>query len=91
MERFLRLRETAFADPRSFFHRFSQMSEEEATDFGTLGLGTRSTCRTCARTSCRRAARADLILRKGRSHAIEEVALRRFETVCSGCPPCEAT
>src|SRR5690606_15989777 len=34
MERFGRLRETAFADPRSFFHKFSKMSEEEATKFG---------------------------------------------------------
>jgi type I pantothenate kinase len=76
MERFSRLRETAFADPRSFFHRFSKMSEEEATAFGLWAwdainlpnlrdniLPTRS--------------RADLILKKGATHAIEEVALRR--------------
>ena len=77
MERFGRLRTTAFADPRSFFHRFSQMSEKEATDFGLWAwkainlpnlrdniLPTRS--------------RADLILRKGRSHAIEDVKLRKL-------------
>src|SRR5690606_13071236 len=77
MERFARLRETAFADPRSFFHRFSQMSEKEAFDFGLWAweainlpnlrdniLPTRS--------------RADLILRKGRTHAIEEVELRKL-------------
>jgi len=77
MERFGRLRLTAFTDPKSFFHRFSQMSEEEATTFGLWAwdainlpnlrdniLPTRS--------------RADLILRKGGSHTIEEVALRRL-------------
>jgi len=77
MERFARLRETAFADPKSFFHRFSQMSEEEATKFGRWAweeinlpnlldniLPTRS--------------RADLILKKGASHVIAEVALRKL-------------
>jgi type I pantothenate kinase len=76
MERFQRLRQTAFADPKSFFHRFSQMGDEEATAFGGWAwdainlpnlrdniLPTRS--------------RADLILKKGGSHTIEEVALRR--------------
>jgi type I pantothenate kinase len=76
MERFQRLRQTAFTDPKSFFHRFSQMSEEEATRFGLWAwdeinlpnlrdniLPTRS--------------RAALILKKGASHMIEEVALRR--------------
>jgi type I pantothenate kinase len=76
MERFARLRETAFTDPKSFFHRFSQMSEKEATEFGLWAweainlpnlrdniLPTRS--------------RADLILTKAGSHTIEEVALRR--------------
>jgi type I pantothenate kinase len=77
MERFARLRQTAFTDPRSFFYRFSQMSEKEATDFGLWAwdainlpnlrdniLPTRS--------------RADLILRKGKSHAIETVELRKL-------------
>lgn len=76
MERFQRLRQTAFADPRSFFHKFSQMSEKEATAFGQWAwdainlpnlrdniLPTRS--------------RADLILHKARSHAIDKVELRK--------------
>lgn len=77
MERFAQLRKTAFADPKSFFHKFSQMGEEEATRFGRWAweainlpnlreniLPTRS--------------RADLILKKGASHVIEEVALRKL-------------
>lgn len=77
MERFARLRQTAFTDPRSFFHRFSQMSDKEATDFGIWAweainlpnlrdniLPTRS--------------RADLILRKSTSHGIDQVDLRKL-------------
>ncbi|HHY49143.1 MAG TPA: type I pantothenate kinase [Alphaproteobacteria bacterium] len=77
LERFKRLRTTAFTDPRSFFHRFSQMSEAEAIEFGLWAweainlpnlrdniLPTRS--------------RADLILHKGSHHAIERVELRKL-------------
>lgn len=77
MERFARLRQTAFTDPRSFFHRFSQMSDREATDFGIWAweainlpnlrdniLPTRS--------------RADLVLRKSTSHGIDQVDLRKL-------------
>ncbi len=77
MARFRRLRETAFTDPKSFFHRFTEMSAEEAEKFGLWAweeinlpnlrdniLPTRS--------------RADLILRKGGTHLVEEVALRRI-------------
>ena len=31
IERFLRLRETAFADPHSYFHRYAALSDEEAS------------------------------------------------------------
>jgi len=34
MERFMRLRETAFADPKSFFHQLTELSDEEAQRFG---------------------------------------------------------
>src|SRR6185503_81145 len=36
LERFFKLRETAFRDPTSFFHRFSEMTEDEAMAFGTM-------------------------------------------------------
>jgi type I pantothenate kinase len=76
MARFRALRETAFTDEKSFFHRFAEMSQEEAEKFGLWAweainlpnlrdniLPTRS--------------RADLILRKAKSHAIEAVELRK--------------
>ena len=76
MARFRALRETAFTDEKSFFHRFAEMSQPEAEKFGLWAweainlpnlrdniLPTRS--------------RADLIVRKGRTHAVEAVELRK--------------
>ncbi len=77
MERFGRLRTTAFADPRSFFHRFSQMSEEEATAFG-LWAWTAINLPNLRDNILPTRSRADLILRKGKSHAIETVELRKL-------------
>ena len=37
--RFLRLRETAFSDPASYFHRYASLSDEEAVDDGRHDLG----------------------------------------------------
>jgi type I pantothenate kinase len=77
MERFGRLRTTAFADPRSFFHRFSQMSEKEATEFGLWAWNAINLPNLRDNILPTRS-RADLILRKGRSHAIETVELRKL-------------
>ena len=76
MERFGRLRQTAFADPKSFFYRFSRMSEDEATKFGLWAWEAINLPNLIDNILPTRG-RADLILKKGRSHAIEEVALRR--------------
>lgn len=77
MERFARLRVTAFADPRSFFHRFSTMSDEEATAFG-LWAWDAINLPNLVQNILPTRSRADLILRKGRSHAIEQVELRKL-------------
>ncbi len=38
VERFLRLRQTAFRDPASYFHRYAKLSEEEARETGLVDL-----------------------------------------------------
>lgn len=76
MERFFRLRETAFKDPTSFFRRFSEMSEEEAGVFGRKVWETINLPNLLDNVLPTRG-RADLILKKGPSHFIEEVKLRR--------------
>jgi len=76
MERFFRLRETAFTDPKSFFKRFAEMSEDEARTYGTWvweNINLPNLVNNIVPTR----SRADLILRKGSSHAIEEIELRR--------------
>jgi type I pantothenate kinase len=77
MARFFKLRETAFRDPTSFFHKFSLIGEAEAAKLGSsvwdeINLPNLLTNIVPTRS------RADLILRKGASHSIEEVALRRL-------------
>jgi type I pantothenate kinase len=76
LERFLRLRETAFADEKSFFHRFALMSENEAKTFGVWVWDSINRPNLLDNILPTRS-RADLILKKGRSHAIEEVRLRK--------------
>ena len=76
MERFFRLRETAFTDPKSFFKRFAEMSEDEARNFGIWVWETINLPNLVDNIVPTRS-RADLILRKGGSHAIEDVELRR--------------
>lgn len=77
MTRFKRLRETAFADPKSFFHRFSQLSDEEATKFGRWAWEAINLPNLIENILPTRS-RADLILKKGSSHAVEQVALRKL-------------
>lgn len=76
MERFRRLRTTAFADPKSFFHRFSQMSTEEAEAFGQWAW-TEINLPNLRDNIQPTRGRADLVLTKGPSHTIERVALRK--------------
>ncbi len=77
IERFMRLRQTAFRDPKSYFRRFSEISEAEALDIAT-GLWERINLVNLNENILPTRPRASLILRKGADHAIEEVALRKL-------------
>ncbi|MDB5473087.1 MAG: type pantothenate kinase [Devosia sp.] len=76
MERFFQLRETAFRDPSSFFRRFAEMSEEEAGNFGRMVWRTINLPNLLDNVLPTRG-RADLVLKKGGDHRIEDVQLRR--------------
>ena len=54
LERFLALRNGAFQRPESYFHRYAQLSDDEAVAVAE-GSGTARTARTCATTSSPRA------------------------------------
>ncbi|MCF7670160.1 type I pantothenate kinase [Pseudochrobactrum asaccharolyticum] len=77
INRFMKLRETAFRDPQSFFHRYSQLSEEAALSIAE-GLWTNINLKNLFENILPTRPRADLILRKGENHMIEEVALRKI-------------
>ena len=75
MERFFRLRETAFRNPASFFARYAEMSEEEAGRFGLDNWRSINLPNLVENIEPTRS-RADLIFRKGSDHLLEQVWLR---------------
>jgi len=77
IERFLALRETAFRDPKSYFHRYSKLSDQEARETAT-SIWNRINLVNLHENILPTRQRADLILTKGKSHRVEEVALRRL-------------
>jgi type I pantothenate kinase len=77
VQRFMRLRETAFKDPLSYFHRYSKLSEEEARQTA-LSIWNRINLPNLQENILPTRQRADLILRKAGDHEIAEVSLRKL-------------
>src|SRR5450432_1083260 len=77
VDRFLTLRNTAFRNPKSYFHRYSKLSDEEAVSTAT-SIWTRINLVNLHENILPTRQRADLILTKGESHMVEEIALRRL-------------
>jgi len=75
--RFLKLRETVFRNPESYFNRYSKLTKEEATEKAHSiwrqinGPNLRDNIQPTRE-------RAQLILRKGTGHSVEEVRLRKL-------------
>jgi type I pantothenate kinase len=77
VDRFLTLRGTAFRDPKSYFHRYSKLTDAEATATATAIWSSINLVNLHENILPTRQ-RADLILKKGESHRVEEVALRKL-------------
>src|ERR1700752_4364176 len=77
VDRFLPLRGTAFRDPKSYFHRYATLSDEEAVETASA-IWTRINLLNLNENILPTRQRADLILKKVESHLVEEVALRRL-------------
>jgi len=77
VNRFLTLRGTAFRDPKSYFHRYAALSDDEATAVAT-GIWNRINRVNLHENILPTRQRADLILTKGRNHCVDTVALRRL-------------
>jgi type I pantothenate kinase len=77
VERFLRLRDTVFRNPSSYFHRYAELTEEGAIETA------RTLWRTINLVNLRQNVlptrdRAHLVLEKGRDHAVRRVRLRKL-------------
>ncbi|WP_343056827.1 type I pantothenate kinase [Bartonella callosciuri] len=77
LERFKHLRKTAFQNPKSYFHRYALMHEEESLKIAeniwqTINL------KNLQENILPTRPRSNLILRKGKDHLVEYVALRRL-------------
>ncbi len=77
VERFLTLRNTAFRDPGSYFHRWSSLGDDEARETALRiwrDINGRNLVENIAPTK----ERARLILDKGADHSVAGVRLRRL-------------
>ena len=71
------LRETAFRDPRSYFTKYADIDDQEAERGRARHLDPHQPEEPAGQRAAD-AERASLILTKGASHRIEEVALRKL-------------
>jgi type I pantothenate kinase len=77
VERFLRLRETAFADPASYFRRYAGLSETEARATA-LDIWDSINGPNLEQNILPTRSRATLVLRKTRDHSVQYVRLRKL-------------
>ena len=77
VDRFMRLRDTAFRDPRSFFKKFADL-DDAAAEAMARGIWARINLVNLRENILPTRPRASLRLIKGASHRIEEVALRKL-------------
>jgi type I pantothenate kinase len=77
VSRFLTLRGTAFADPASYFHRYSVLNDEQAMARANA-LWSEINEPNLVQNILPTRARADLVLQKGPDHAINRVRLRKI-------------
>lgn len=77
VDRFLTLRGTAFRDPKSYFHRYSDLSDDEAVKTA-VSIWERINLVNLHENILPTRQRADLILKKAGSHQVDQVSLRRL-------------
>jgi type I pantothenate kinase len=77
VQRFLKLRETAFRDPGAYFHRYAHLNDVEAVD-RAREIWRSINLRNLVDNILPTRRRAQLILKKGPDHKIESVSLRKL-------------
>ncbi len=77
IERFFSLRDSAFRDPKSYFHRYASMSDAETLETATRIWNSINLVNLKENILATRP-RADLVLRKGADHKVRSVFLRKL-------------
>jgi type I pantothenate kinase len=77
IERFLALRDTAFRDSASYFHRYAGLDDQEARETASR-IWAETNEPNLVQNILPTRERAQLILRKGRDHRVREVRLRKL-------------
>ncbi len=77
IQRFLRLRETAFAQPESHFHRYAGLSDDAARDIAE-NIWEAINAPNLRNNILPTRGRATLVLSKGQDHSVRRVRLRRL-------------
>ena len=77
VERFLRLRQTAFADPQSYFHRYAALSDDEARATAAA-IWEQINEPNLVENILPTRGRATLVLTKGADHAVTGIRLRKI-------------
>ena len=92
VERFLRLRETAFADPHSYFHRYAALTDDEARGHRRAASGATINEPNLVENILPTRGRATLVLSKGADHtrAPGPAAQALSPSRCAGPAPASA-
>jgi len=77
VNRFLRLRETAFSRPESYFHRYASLTDGEAVETA-LRIWSDINERNLTENIIPTRGRATLVLTKGADHAVRRIRLRKL-------------
>ncbi|WP_328915552.1 MULTISPECIES: type I pantothenate kinase [unclassified Streptomyces] len=77
LDRFRKLRDTAFQDPSSYFRKYTRVGEEEALDYARMMWRTVNQPNLEQNVLPTRG-RATLVLRKGAQHKIQRLSLRKL-------------
>jgi type I pantothenate kinase len=77
VDRFLRLRETSFANPGSYFHRYASLTDEEARDTA-VGIWETINEPNLLYNVLATRGRATLVLSKGEDHSVQRIRLRKL-------------
>ncbi|MFI7588154.1 type I pantothenate kinase [Spongisporangium articulatum] len=76
-DRFLRLRETAFASPESYFHRYASLTDDEAVDTAQR-IWREINEKNLVENVLPTRGRATLVLTKGGDHSVRRIRLRKL-------------